>query len=86
MWYKENRAGWIALDDAASKAGGYVAKPDYQLNGGLKEDIRAMSEYCQEKGITPMELTDEEYAMFLYESPTAHADGVSAFRNNIIHE
>jgi len=62
----------LTLDEAAERAGGYV---DY--NPGLPlvidADYRAMSKYCKEKGIKPMDLTEEEYGIFLYEEPLVYA-------------
>jgi len=62
----------LTLDEAAEKAGGYV---DYNPSRPLviDADYRAMSKYCIEKGIKPMDLTEEEYKMFLYDEPlTTH--------------
>jgi len=53
----------LTLDEAAERAGGYV---DYNPGRPLviDADYRAMSKYCKEKGIKPMDLTEEEYGMF----------------------
>ena len=55
----------LTLDEAAEKAGGYV---DFVPGRSLiiEADYRAMSNYCRKKGIKPMELTEEEYRMFLF--------------------
>ena len=47
----------LTLDEAAEKAGGYV---DYSPGRPLiiEADYRAMSKYCTEKGIKPIDLTD----------------------------
>lgn len=59
------------LDDIAEKAGGYV---DYVPGRPLiiDADYRAMSKYCRERGITSFDLTDEEYAMFVYDPPLVY--------------
>ena len=68
MSNKTIKKAWGELDDIAEKAGGYV---DY-IPGRptiIDADYRAMSKYCREKGISSFDLTDEEYAMFLYDEP-----------------
>jgi hypothetical protein len=66
---KEKR-GWDALDEAAKRAGGYLAPPKRPLV--VDADYRAMSKYCTERGIDPMDLTEEEHAMFLYDKPLVY--------------
>jgi hypothetical protein len=39
----------------------------------IEADYRAMSRYCTEKGIDPMDLSEEEYKMFLYDEPLVYA-------------
>ena len=39
----------------------------------MEADYRAMSKYCTERGIKPMDLTDEEYQMFMYDEPLVYA-------------
>jgi len=58
----------ISLDDAAEKAGGYV---DYAPGRPLviDADYHAMSNYCLKKGVQPIELTEEEYKVFMYAEP-----------------
>ena len=53
----------LTLDEAAEKAGGYLAYPS---NGHMDADYHAMSLYCKKKGIKPRDLTDEEYDSFLF--------------------
>lgn len=62
----------LTLDEAAEKAGGYV---DYVPGRPLviEADYRAMSNYCRKKGIKPMDLTEEEYNMFVYDEPLIYA-------------
>ena len=68
----DDRHNGLTLDEAAEKAGGYV---DYNPNRPLvvDADYRAMSRYCIEKGIKPMDLTEEEYKTFLYDEPLVYA-------------
>jgi hypothetical protein len=68
MWTAEQRKAIIEFEDAAEKAGGYVAWPP---NGRAEHDYRKMIKYCQEKGIDCMDLTDEELQLF--ELPLARA-------------
>jgi len=62
----------LTLDEAAEQAGGYV---DYKPGRSLviDADYRAMSKYCAEKGIKPIELTEDEYKLFLYDEPLIYA-------------
>jgi len=59
--------GWDALDDAAVLAGGYLAMPKRPLV--IEYDYRAMSKYCREKGISKMDLTEDELRLFEYHEP-----------------
>jgi len=67
MLTEAERRGWNALDEAAERAGGYLAPPKRPLV--VEADYRAMSKYCRERGIKPIELTEKEHAMFLYDEP-----------------
>lgn len=62
---------WDALDEAAVKAGGYLATPKRPLV--IEHDYRAMSSYCTEKGIDPIDLTDDEIKQFEYAKPLVYA-------------
>jgi len=62
---------WNALDKAAVKAGGYLVAPKRPLT--IEHDYRAMSRYCTDKGIDPVDLTDEELKMFGYPKPLIYA-------------
>ena len=53
----------LTLDEIAEQAGGYVAYPP---DSRMEADYRAMSIYCRKKGIKPMEISEEEYKMFLF--------------------
>ena len=68
----DERYNGLTLDEAAERAGGYI---DYSPGRPLviDADYRAMSKYCAKKGIKPMDLTEEEYRMFLYEEPLVYA-------------
>ena len=63
--------GWDALDEAALRAGGYLATPKRPLV--IEHDYRAMSKYCTEKGIDPIDLTDNEQKMFEYPKPLIYS-------------
>ena len=65
-----DRYNGLTLDEAAEKAGGYLAPPKRPLI--IEADYRAMSHYCRERGIKPTDLTEEEYAMFLYDEPLVY--------------
>ena len=71
MLTEKEKKGWEALDKAATKAGGYLATPVHPHI--VDADYRAMSKYCREKGIKPMDLTGEEYKIFLYEKPLVYS-------------
>ena len=73
MLSENEKKAWDELDDLAVKYGGYV---DYVPGRPLiiEADYRAMSKYCHEKGISSFDLTDEEYAMFLYKEPLIYGD------------
>lgn len=51
-----------ALDDAAEKAGGYVAK---FMHKDTQYDLRKMIKYCRDKGIEPIDLTLRELNKFI---------------------
>jgi len=60
----------LTLDQAAEKAGGYVAPPKRPLV--VEADYRAMSKYCRERGVKPTDLTEEECAIFFYNEPLVY--------------
>jgi hypothetical protein len=62
--------GWNALDEAAERAGGYLAKPKRPLI--IEYDYRAMTKYCKEKGISKMDLSEEELKLFEYDEPLVY--------------
>jgi hypothetical protein len=71
MLSKIEVSGWDALDEAALRAGGYLATPKRPLI--IEYDYRAMSMYCTKKGIEPLDLTDDELKMFEYAKPLVYA-------------
>ena len=71
MLSKDEKMGWDAIDKAAVKGGGYLAKSKRPLI--IEYDYRAMSEYCRKKGISKMDLTKEELRMFEYAEPLVYA-------------
>ena len=71
MLSEAEKAGWDKIDEVAEKAGGYLATPKRPLI--IEYDYRAMTTYCQEKGISKMELTEDELKMFEYDEPLVYA-------------
>ena len=71
MLSENEKRGWDALDEAAVRAGGYLAKPVRPLI--IEYDYRAMTKYCREKGISKMDLTEEELKRFEYAEPLVYA-------------
>ena len=71
MLCEEEKRGWDAIDEAAERAGGYLAKPKRPLV--IEYDYRAMTEYCRKKGILKMDLTADELKMFEYSQPLIYA-------------
>jgi len=65
------KKGWDAIDEAAVLAGGYLAKPKRPLI--IEYDYRAMTKYCREKGVSKMDLTENELKMFEYDEPLTYA-------------
>ena len=64
------KRGWDALDEAAVRAGGYLASPKRQLL--IDYDYRAMTKYCREKGIAKTDLTEDELKLFEYAEPLVY--------------
>ena len=71
MLSEDEKRGWDALDEAAERAGGYLATPKRPLV--IEYDYRAMTVYCLEKSITKMDLTEEVLKMFEYAEPYVYA-------------
>ena len=68
MLTEKEKKAWEALDNAATKAGGYLAKP--KRPHVVEYDFIAMNEYRRENNKT--DLTEEEYKMFLYDNPLTY--------------
>ena len=62
--------GWDALDAAAERAGGYFAPLKRPVI--IDYDYREMSRYATKKGVTSMELTEEERDMFKFDPPLVY--------------
>jgi len=62
MLSKKEKHGWDSIDEAAEKAGGYLATPKRPLV--IDYDYRSMTECCRKKGISKMDLTETELKMF----------------------
>jgi len=61
----------MTLDDAAAIAGGYVAyTPGKKLV--MDYDYRELSKYCRERGVEPLDLPDDELAMFRIDPPLVY--------------
>jgi len=68
----DDKYNGLTLDEAATKAGGYVAY--YPGKKTIQEyDYRAMSKYCRKKGILPMDLTENERKQFEFDPPLIFA-------------
>jgi len=71
MLSKADIDGWNAIDEEAVRAGGYLATPKRPLI--IEYDYRAMSRYCTQKGINPMDMTEDELKKFEYAEPLVYA-------------
>ena len=71
MMTATEKRGWDAIDAEAIKAGGYLAMPKHPLV--IEYDYRAMTEYCRERGISKMDLTEEELKLFAFDEPLVYA-------------
>ena len=71
MLTEKERKGWDAIDAAAVEAGGYLAKPKRPII--FDYDYRAMTEYCRERGISKMDLSEDELKLFEFDEPLVYA-------------
>jgi len=71
MLSKNELDKWDALDEAAVKSGGYLATPKRPLV--IEHDYRAISRYCTERGINPVDLADDELKKFEYDKPLVYS-------------
>jgi hypothetical protein len=70
MLSEAEKRGWDALDEAAARAGGYLAKPSFPLI--IEYNYPAMTKYCRKKGVSKMDLTEEELKQFEYDPPLVY--------------
>jgi len=70
MWSESERRDWAEFEAAAERAGGYLAPPKRPLI--MDYDYRAMSKYATKKGVTSMELTEEERNIFKFDPPLVY--------------
>ncbi|MDR2572275.1 MAG: hypothetical protein LBD23_18530, partial [Oscillospiraceae bacterium] len=68
----DDRYNGLTVDEAATKAGGYV---DYTPGEPviIDCDYRALSDYCRSKGIKPLDLPDEERKQFEIDPPLVYS-------------
>ena len=69
MWTDEERRKRDALDELVAEGGGLSPQHPRIVDA----DYRAMSKYCTQKGVEPMNLTEEELKMFRYDEPLVYA-------------
>lgn len=67
MLSERKQRDWDQLDAAAVRAGGYLSIPSRPLT--IEYDYRAMTRYCRIKGVSKMDLTEEELKKFEYSEP-----------------
>ena len=67
---RETMKAWRVIDEAAERAGGYLAKPKRPLI--IEFDYRAMTDYCREKGVHKMDLTEDELRLFEFNPPLVY--------------
>jgi hypothetical protein len=68
---KSEMKSWDEIDAAAVRAGGYLAAPKRPLI--IEYDYRAMTEYCQKNGVSKMDLSEDELAIFEYAKPLVYS-------------
>jgi len=67
----DDKYNGVTLDEAAYKAGGYVAYfPGKKLI--LNYDLRELSRYCRDKGVEPIDLSEDELKMFEVDPPLVY--------------
>jgi len=67
MLSNREKRGWDAIDEAAERAGGSLANPKRPLV--IEYDYHAMTEYCRSKGVSKMDLSEDELKIFEYAQP-----------------
>ena len=71
MLSDKEKHGWDTIDELAVLSGGYLARPKRPLI--IEYDYRAMTDYCRRKGLSKMDLTEDELKMFEYPEPLVYA-------------
>ena len=67
----DDKSSGMTLDEAAAKAGGYVAyNPGKKLV--MDYDIHELSKYCREKGVEPIDLPEDELQLFVIAPPLVY--------------
>jgi hypothetical protein len=67
----DDKYNGMTLDEAASKAGGYVAyTPGKKLI--VEYNLRELSMYCREKGVEPIDLSEDELNVFRIVPPLVY--------------
>jgi len=75
----DDRYNGLTLDEAAEKAGGYVAyRPNEPLI--MDYDYHAISNYCRKNGVNHADLTEEELKQFAFEPPLVYPRSAAANR------
>ncbi|MCL2078324.1 MAG: hypothetical protein FWH17_00620 [Oscillospiraceae bacterium] len=59
----DDKYNGLTVDEAASKAGGYVAFQP-KKNAPHEYDYRSLSRYCRERGVEPLDLPEDELSAF----------------------
>jgi len=70
MLSEAEKKALYALDEAAERAGGYLAPPKRPFIQDY--DYREMSRYCRNKGVTSDDLSEEELKMFRFDPPLVY--------------
>jgi hypothetical protein len=65
---RETMKAWRVVDEAAERSGGYVAYYPGKKNA-QEFDYRAMSRYARDKGVTSMDLSEDELKIFEFDPP-----------------
>ena len=67
----DDKHNGLTLDEAAAKAGGYVAySPGKKLV--VDYNYRELSSYCRKRGVEPIDLPEDELKEFRIEPPLVY--------------